>query len=124
MGRGVNSRISHGASSDASNNNIPQDGENVNAAEKLTRKDLHQGIIDDAKAKFAENGFDFDEVLKNAKNLSTFATVDNTPQRVMEKALGYRGLKDWDQERGFLMDTCLTAQERFKAYLDYFRISY
>ena len=29
-----------------------------------------------------------------------------------------------DQVKGFLMDTCLTAQNRFKAYLDYFRIVY
>ena len=27
-------------------------------------------------------------------------------------------------ESGYLMDTCLTAQDRFKVYLDYFRISY
>ena len=33
-------------------------------------------------------------------------------------------LKEWDNEKGFLMDTCLTAQDRFKAYLDYFRIPY
>ena len=36
----------------------------------------------------------------------------------------YRGLSQWDQEKGYLMDTCLTAQDRFKAYLDYFRIGY
>ena len=36
----------------------------------------------------------------------------------------YRGLSQWDQERGYLMDTCLTAQDRFKVYLDYFRNSY
>ena len=36
----------------------------------------------------------------------------------------YRGLKEWDREKGFLMDICITAQGRFKAYLDYFRISY
>lgn len=36
----------------------------------------------------------------------------------------YRGLSQWDREKGYLMDTCLTAQDRFKAYLDYFRISY
>ena len=30
----------------------------------------------------------------------------------------------WDHEKGFLMDTCLTAQDLFKAYLDYFRIAY
>ena len=36
----------------------------------------------------------------------------------------YRGLAQWDQEKGYLMDTCLTAQDRFKVYLDYFRILY
>ena len=36
----------------------------------------------------------------------------------------YRGLAQWDREKGYLMDTCLTAQDRFKAYLDYFRIGY
>lgn len=36
----------------------------------------------------------------------------------------YRGLSEWERERGYLRDTCLTAQDRFKAWLDYFRISY
>ena len=36
----------------------------------------------------------------------------------------YRGLSQWDREKGYLMDTCLTAQDRFKVYLDYFRIGY
>lgn len=35
-----------------------------------------------------------------------------------------RGLKEQDNEKGCLTDTCLTAQDRYKAYLDYFRISY
>ena len=30
----------------------------------------------------------------------------------------------WDKERGYLMDTCLTAQDRYKRYLEYFRIKY
>ena len=55
---------------------------------RILRKDLHRGIIDRIKAKFKDKGLDFDEVLKKAKDLSTFATVDNTPQRVMEKSLG------------------------------------
>ena len=38
------------------------------------------------------------------------------------KAFYYRGLAEWDDERGFLMDTCLAAQDRFGAALDYFRI--
>ena len=56
----------------------------------VMRAELHLNKIDGIRAKFAEKGLDFDKTLKNAKDLSTFATVDNTPQRVMEKALGYR----------------------------------
>ena len=40
------------------------------------------------------------------------------------KMFYYRGLTEWDNEKGFLTDTCLTAQDRYKAYLDYFRIEY
>lgn len=36
----------------------------------------------------------------------------------------YRGLKEWNNLQGYLMDTCLTAQDRYKANLDYFRIEY
>lgn len=36
----------------------------------------------------------------------------------------YRGLKEWEKERGYLRDTCLTAQDKFKLYLDYFKINY
>jgi Fic family protein len=36
----------------------------------------------------------------------------------------YRGLSRWDSARGYLMDTCLAAQDAFKAELDYFRIPY
>ena len=35
-----------------------------------------------------------------------------------------RGLAEWETEKGYLRDTCLTAQDRYKAYLDYFRIEY
>ncbi len=36
----------------------------------------------------------------------------------------YRGLHEWSHEKGYLMDTCLTAQDQFKKVLDYFRIDY
>jgi len=36
----------------------------------------------------------------------------------------YRGLKEWNQTRGYLLDTCLTAQDNYKALLDYFKIKY
>lgn len=38
------------------------------------------------------------------------------------KLFYYRGLKEWENERGYLRDTCLAAQDKFKRYLDYFRI--
>lgn len=40
------------------------------------------------------------------------------------KMFYYRGLREWTSERGYLLDTCLTAQDRYKAALDYFRIAY
>ena len=36
----------------------------------------------------------------------------------------YRGLKEWKREPGYLVDTCYAAQDKFKAWLDYFRIEY
>ena len=40
------------------------------------------------------------------------------------KMFYYRGLREWKTERGYLMDTCLSAQDNFKKVLDYFRIPY
>ena len=50
---------------------------------------------------------------------------DITPFIIDEslKMYYYRGLHEWKRERGYLRDTCLTAQDRFQAYLDYFDIS-
>ncbi len=36
----------------------------------------------------------------------------------------YRGIQNWGQINGFLRDTCLTAQDQYKAFLDYFGIRY
>ncbi len=36
----------------------------------------------------------------------------------------YRGLREWENERGYLIDTCLTAQDEYKNFLDYFEIEY
>lgn len=57
----------------------------------------------------------FKECLKY--NIVPFIIEDNL------KMFYYRGLKEWNNE-GYLTDTCLTAQDRYKAYLDYFRIAY
>ena len=58
----------------------------------------------------------FKECLKY--NIIPFIIEDNL------KMFYYRGLKEWNNEKGYLTDTCLTAQDKYKAYLDYFRISY
>ena len=58
----------------------------------------------------------FKECLKH--NIVPFIIEDDL------KMFYYRGLKEWNREKGYLMDTCLTAQDRYKAYLDYFRIPY
>lgn len=58
----------------------------------------------------------FKECLKY--NIVPFIIEDNL------KLYYYRGLKEWNNEKGYLTDTCLTAQDRYKAYLDYFRIEY
>ena len=39
------------------------------------------------------------------------------------KLFYYRGLREWGHVNGFLMDTCLTAQDHYKAILNYFRIA-
>ena len=36
----------------------------------------------------------------------------------------YRGLQEWKNEKGWLRDTCLAAQDRLKAYLAYYGIKY
>ena len=40
------------------------------------------------------------------------------------KLFYYRGLREWESERGFLRDTGLMAQDKFKQYLDYFKVKY
>jgi len=38
------------------------------------------------------------------------------------KMFYYRGLQRWPEERGFLRETCIAAQDQFRKYMDYFRI--
>ena len=40
------------------------------------------------------------------------------------KMFYYRGLREWGHIDGYLTDTCLSAQDNYKAVLDYFRIKY
>ena len=54
------------------------------------RQIYHRNIVDKIKDTFSKKGFDFDKILENAKNKGTFSSVDNTPQRFIEKSLGYK----------------------------------
>ena len=58
----------------------------------------------------------FKECLKN--NIVPFIVLDS------KKMFYYRGLKNWNKEDGWLIDTCLDGQNAVKAYLDYFGIQY
>ena len=58
----------------------------------------------------------FKECLRN--NIVPFIIVEEL------KLFYYRGLKFWKEERGYLLDTCLAAQDQFKKYLDYFCVPY
>ena len=40
------------------------------------------------------------------------------------KMFYYRGIKEWKDERGYLKDTCLTAQDAMKESLNYFGVNY
>ena len=58
----------------------------------------------------------FKECLKH--NIVPFIIEDRL------KLYYYRGVKEWNWEKGYLTDTCLAAQDKYKAYLDFFRIEY
>jgi len=58
----------------------------------------------------------FKECLKN--NIVPFIILDS------KKMFYYRGLQNYDKERGWLLDTCLDGQDIVKTYLDYFGIRY
>ena len=58
----------------------------------------------------------FKECLKN--NIVPFIITEEL------KMLYYRGLSKWNDEKGWLRDTCLTGQDIVKSYLDYFHIKY
>lgn len=38
------------------------------------------------------------------------------------KLFYYRGLQNWSGVEGYLLDTCLTAQDEYKIIMEYFRI--
>lgn len=51
-----------------------------------------------------------------ANNIVPFVISDNM------KGFYYRGLAQWNAEKGYLTDTCLAARDQFKTWLEYYRI--
>lgn len=58
----------------------------------------------------------FKECLAN--NIVPFIITDEL------KMFYYRGLHEWDHINGYLTDTCMTAQDQYKALLEYFKIKH
>lgn len=58
----------------------------------------------------------FKECLKN--NVVPFIIDED------HKMFYYRGLKEWKNEKGYLTDTCLSCQDKYKLWLDYFKVEY
>ncbi len=58
----------------------------------------------------------FKECLRN--HIVPFIITDDM------KMFYYRGLQNWPEERGYLRDTCLAAQDQFRKTLDYFKVPY
>ncbi|SHI49853.1 Fic family protein [Pseudobutyrivibrio xylanivorans] len=58
----------------------------------------------------------FKECLRNG--ITPFIIEDDI------KEYYYRGLKEWNNEKGYLTDTILSCQDRFKKYMDYYGLKY
>lgn len=58
----------------------------------------------------------FKECLAN--NIVPFIITDEL------KMFYYRGLQEWQNIQEYLMDTCLSAQDRYKEILNYFEIPF
>ena len=83
---------------------------------KMEKNKLRLLVVEDEKKLCVGRLLMFKECLKY--NIVPFMIEEDL------KMFYYRGLKEWNNEKGYLTDTCLTAQDKYKAYLDYFRIAY
>jgi len=86
----VRDAYSRNSASSADSDQMTVPPETETKMTRLTRKVLHTSIMEKLRGALENAGFDLNELLSKAKRLSTFATVDNTPQRVIEKTFGYK----------------------------------
>lgn len=70
---------------------LPEDGE---IKRRITRKVIHERLVNTIKHEMQSKGFDLDTVLNNANYKrgigAKLKSKDNTPQRYMEKLFGYK----------------------------------
>lgn len=97
--------------------------ENYNAKPQLTLEDILDFHVCFEKIHPFQDGNGrvgrlvmFKECLRNG--IVPFIITDEM------KMFYYRGLREWGHVDGYLTDTCLSAQDQYKAVLDYFRIQY
>ena len=57
---------------------------------RKTHGEIQREKVEAMKEQLAAKGFDLDKILEDAKDKSTFSSVDNTPQRFTEKTFGYK----------------------------------
>jgi hypothetical protein len=70
--------------------NVDVDYDNrIKRLHRMIYKVVNEGRMETMREALETAGFDLDELLSKAKRLSIFATVDNTPKRVIEKTFGY-----------------------------------
>ena len=99
---------------------ITQDSKNQIAQEDFIKrnKNIYEGInMIDMKSEITA----IEEVDSSSRKIS-YKLVMNTEAGNVDFLNTVKLTKD--KEKGYLTDTCLTAQDKYKAYLDYFRIVY
>ena len=99
--------------------NVEDDKVAATSAWRLLRNvDIQKAIQEQSNKTLEEAEIDVAYIVNNIKEV-TERCMQKEPVMYFDKVD-----KEWKQEKGYLIDTCLAAQDQFKVHLDYFRIKY